>query len=131
MDGFLRVCACVLVAVVLSLALNRHGKEMTLLLSIAVCCMVLTLTLAYLEPVMEFVSQLQSAGHLDHDILKIMLKAVGIGLIAEIAGLICADAGNGAMGKAVQILASAVILWVCLPLMTSLLELVQSILGGV
>lgn len=130
MDSFFRVCAGVLVAVVLCLSLHKTGKDITLLLSIAVCCMVLTLTLTYLEPVMAFLRQLQSMGSLDNNILKIMFKAIGIGLLAEICCLICADSGNAAMGKAVQIMAAAVILWLCLPLMTSLLELLQSILGG-
>lgn len=131
MDVFFRVCAGVLITVVLCLALNRQGKDITLLLGIGVCCMVLTAVISYLEPVIDFLQQLKSLGNLDSDMLGIMLKAVGIGLVGEIAALICSDAGNSAMGKTVQILAAAVILWLSLPLMTALLELVQEIMGGV
>jgi hypothetical protein len=51
--------------------------------------------------------------------------------VAEIAGLICTDAGNAALAKTIQILATAVILWLTLPLMQALLDLVRKIMEGV
>jgi hypothetical protein len=50
-------------------------------------------------------------------------------LIGELAGLICSDAGNAALAKSIQILTTAVILWLSIPLFESLLDLVQAILG--
>ena len=131
MTTFWQVVAGAMISVVLGLALSKQGKDITLLMSIAVCCMILLAAIAYLKPVLDFVKQLQSIGNLDNDLLGIMLKAVGIGLVAEIATLICNDSGNSALGKAVQILASAVVLWLAIPLMQSLLELVQKIMGEV
>ena len=83
----------------------------------------------FLEPVLDFWKQLQQVGQLDETWLTILMKVVGIGLIAEVASLVCADAGNGSLGKAIQILAAAVILWLSIPLLEGLLELVQRILG--
>lgn len=131
MTAFWQVIAGALIAVVLGLTLSKQGKDITLMLSMAVCCMVLLAAVSYLKPVVDFINQLQAMGNLDSDMLKIMLKAVGIGLVAEVATLICNDSGNSALGKAVQILSSAVVLWLALPLMTSLLELVQKIVGEV
>ena len=131
MNAFWQVVAGVLISVVLGLALSKQGRDITLLMSIAVCCMVMLAAVSYLKPVLDFVNQLQTIGNLDNDLLKIMLKAVGIGLVAEIATLICNDSGNSALGKAVQILASVVVLWLAIPLMSSLMNLVQKIVGGV
>jgi hypothetical protein len=41
------------------------------------------------------------------------------------------DAGNSAMGKAIQISAVFVILWLSIPLLNGMLELVRELLGGV
>jgi hypothetical protein len=46
-----------------------------------------------------------------------------------LATLICTDAGNTALAKTVQILTTAMILWLSIPLFESLLDLVQAILG--
>lgn len=45
--------------------------------------------------------------------------------------MVCTDAGNASLGKAVQLLGTAVILWLSLPLFKALVELLQSILGEV
>lgn len=131
MTAFWQGAVAVLLTVILVLALGKHGKEVGLLLTLAVCCMVCVLALSYLQPVVDFIHQLQSIGQLDGGILEILLKAVGIGLIGEIASLICADAGNAALGKALQLLSAAVILWLSIPLLTQLMELLQQILGEV
>ncbi|MBQ6997047.1 MAG: hypothetical protein IJN60_01570 [Oscillospiraceae bacterium] len=128
MDTVLKVIFGALIALILGLMLRQQGKDMALLLSIAVCCMVVAVMTSYLSPVVDFIHQLQDSAGTDPEFIAILLKSVGIGLVAEIAGLICSDAGNAAMGKTVQILATTVILWLSLPLMRSLLELIQRIM---
>ena len=131
MEAVGKVIFGALIAGILGLTLRQQGKDIALLLSVAVCCMVIAVGVSYLTPVIEFVRQLQESTGTDPDILRILLKSVGIGLIAEIAGLICTDAGNAALAKTIQILASAVILWLSLPLMSALLELVRKMLEEV
>lgn len=121
----------VLLSVILCLALGKQGKEMGLLLTLAVCAIVGTLAIGYMRPVIEFVQQLRAIGQLDIGMLEILLKVVGIGIIGEIVSMVCSDAGNAALGKSLQLLSTAVILWLSLPLLTQLLELMQQILGGI
>jgi stage III sporulation protein AD len=131
MSTFLQVIAGALVSVVIGLALSKQGKDITLLLGITVCTMVLAAALVYLKPVMDFAQSLQQLSMLDSSMLRIMLKAVGISLIAEIACLICTDSGNGALSKGIQIFASVTVLCISVPLMKELLELIQKILGEI
>ncbi len=131
MDGFYQAAAGVLVSVVLGIFLSREGKEMTLVLSLAVCCMVFAVVAGYLKPVLELLGNLRQMGNLHNGMLQIMLKATGIGLISEIAVLICNDAGNAALGKVLQILTTVTLLWLAIPLVNSLLELLQQIMGEV
>lgn len=120
-----------LLASVLGLALANQGKEIGIILTIAVCCMVMMLSASFLEPVIDFLQQLESMGELDSELIRILFKVVGIALVSEIAGMVCADAGNASMGKALQMLGTAVILWLSIPVFNALLELIQDILGGI
>lgn len=131
MDLFLRAAAAVLLTVVLSLALGKQGKETASLLSIIVCCMVISIAIRYLEPVWELLQKLGSMGDLDNEMVGTLFKVVGIGILAEIAALVCNDAGNASLGKTLQLLSSAVILWLCIPIFIALLDLIQGILGGI
>ena len=85
----------------------------------------------FIQPVIEFLNTLQQVGNLDSAYLGILLKVVGIGLLSEVAALVCADAGNATLGKTLQMLAACVILWLSIPLLGSLLDLIQDILGEV
>lgn len=131
MDTVFQILAGVLVAVVISGVLSRQNKELSTLLSVGVSCMVLLAACAYLKPVVEWIETLKSVANSDGAQFAIVLKAVGIGLIAQQASMICADSGNGAMGKAVEWFASVVILWLSIPLMRALLELVQQMTGAI
>lgn len=131
MDLFIKATGCILIAIILCLILSKQGKEFSLLLSIVICCVIAATAMRYLEPIIDFFKRLQSVGQLDSSLLQITLRAVGIGILAEITGLICTDAGNAALGKVLQILACAVVLWLSVPLFSSLLELVEEIMSSV
>ena len=129
MTVFLQVCGAVLLAVILVLTLKSNSKDMGAILAIAVCCMVALAALNYLKPVLTFVQALENLGGLDSTMVSTLLKVTGIGIITEIANLVCKDAGNESMGKSMQLLGTAVILYLSMPLFTALIELLQKILG--
>lgn len=129
MGMFLKATAAVLLAVVMILTLSKQGNDMAVLLGMAVCCMVALIAMEYLQPVMDLLKRLESQGQLDSTLVGILLKATGIGILSEIAAMICADAGKASLGKSLQLLGTVVILWMAIPLFTQLLELIQQILG--
>ena len=131
MDTFVKAIAGTMVAVVLYLILSKENRDLSVLLSITVCCVVASAAMQYLQPIIQFFKKLQQIGDLNSEMLWILLKSVGIAMLGEITSLICTDSGNAALGKVLQILASAVILWLSLPLFTTLIELVEKILGSI
>ena len=131
MTSFFQAAAAVLLSVILILSIRGQGKDMGLLISLFVCSSVGCIAIGYLQPVIRFLQQLQSLASLDEEMLSILLKVVGTALIGEIAAVVCSDAGNAAMGKTLQILTVAVILWLSLPMLSALLELLEKILGNV
>ncbi len=130
MDTFWKAAGAVLIALILSLSLEKQGKEFGVLLTTALCCMLGIGFFVLLGPVLDFLYELQALTELDGGTLKILLKLVGISLVGETASLICADAGAGSLGKGLQLMASGVILSLSVPVFRSLLQVVQEILGG-
>lgn len=125
---FWKAAAAALITVILGLALGKQEKDIGVILSIAVCCMITVSALVYLEPVLEFLRELEGLGNLQGDFLGILLKVFGIGLVAEIASTVCADAGNSSLGKTLYSLGSAVILYLSLPVFREMLNLLRRIL---
>lgn len=129
MAVFWKAIAAVLIAVTLGLALKQQEKDISLLLSLAVCCMAGVVALRFLEPMLDLLWELEAMGSMESGVLGVLMKAVGIALVTEISGTICADAGNSSLGKTVQILGSAAVLFLSVPIIRSFLELIQEILG--
>ena len=131
MDGMLKAAAGALIATMLGVILQKQGKEYALILVLAVAAMGTCLILNYIKPVISFLERMQEIGSLDSEVLKILLKAVGIGLVGEISGSICADAGNTSLAKMVQLLSAAVILWLSLPILEQVMDLIVEVLEGI
>ena len=128
MDNFLKIMVSVLIAVIMYQMLAKNAKDIGTLLMVLVCGMIASVAVIYIAPVIEFIERLQSVGNLDTALIQIVLRAVGIGLLSQIVTQICTDAGNGALGKILQILSATMILWISIPLFTALIDLIQEIL---
>ena len=128
MDTFLKAAACSIIVLLLCIILGKQGKDFSMILTVGGCCMIAILAVSYLQPVVSLVERLRSIGNLNPELITIVIKAVGIAIIGEITCLICADCGNAALGKALQLLSTVVILWQSIPLFNGLIELVEKIL---
>ena len=131
MGEYIRWTAVVLTGLVLSLVVGKQAKDFGILLTLAVCVIVCLGAMEFLEPVMDLLAELKRLGELDSAAVTILLRCAGIGVISELAGLLCADAGEGAMGKALQICSNAAILWLSLPLLRQVLTMIGEVLAKV
>jgi stage III sporulation protein AD len=129
MGEYLRWAAVVLVGVILTIVVGKQSRDMSLLLTLTVCVMVCIASIHVLEPVLELLRELRRLGGLDPEVCSIALKCAGIGLLTELIDLICADAGERAMGKALEVLGAATIVWLSLPLIRQILHLIEGVLS--
>jgi stage III sporulation protein AD len=83
-----------------------------------------------LMPIRDFIEALMITTRIDPNMIQSLMKIVGIGLIGEISSSVCADSGNTAIGKTVQLASTTMILYLSLPLFTALLELLERIMGN-
>lgn len=129
MDAFWKAAAGILLTAILALAVGKQEKDMAILLTLAACAMGAMLAVSWLEPVLDLMWELSRIGELKEDWLQILLKAVGIALVSEITAGLCTDAGHGALGKTIQMLSSAAIFSLSVPLIRMLIALVGDVLG--
>ena len=131
MDIFMKTLSGAILALLISLTLSGTGKNFSMLLGLLTCCLITAVAMAYLEPVTELFQQLEEMIPLDNGLLNRLIKMMGIGLVGEIASMICADSGNSAMGKTLQLLTTIVILWMALPLIQTLLDMIRGVLNKI
>lgn len=128
---FVQCAAVALVSILLILALKGRNSEIAVVVSIACCCIMILGAASLLNPIWEFIQRMEEISMLDHQLLGIMLKAVGIGFLGDFTARTCEDAGNAAIAKTLQLIASLTILYLSLPLFQRILELIERILGNI
>ncbi len=129
MELYFKASALILVTVILSLFLGKLEKDVAMLVTIAACCFAGGAVLHYLEPTFSMLSEILSISSIQNETLGILLKVVGITFLSETAGAICSDAGNGSLAKMLQFLSSGVVLYLSVPVIQILLDLVLEIMG--
>lgn len=128
MDTFLKTVACIFVLLLLCLVVGKGGKDFSMLITTAGCCLIGVIIIGYLDPVISFIKELQITANINTEIFETVLKSVGIALLAEFCTLLCSDCGNASIGRMVQLLGSSVILWLSIPLFRTFLSLVEKLM---
>ena len=130
MDMVFRIAGAAMVGAVMCMTVRMHMGPAALLLSLLTCVMIFAVSFQVFEPVFSVLDKLRSLTGLDETVTAPMLKVAGIGLIVQIAGSVCEDAGEKALTKAVETSGALLSVYAALPLMDAVLELLRDVLGG-
>lgn len=130
MELFWKTSAGTLIALVLILSVGRQEKDIALVLAMTASAMAAVVAFSFLEPVLAFLFRLEQTGIHPPGILKTLLKTAGIGILTETVGMICQDSGQSSLARGMQLLGTAAILYLSLPVFEYFLELMESVLEG-
>ena len=129
MELYWKVIGIVLIALILGLNIEKQEQDLSVLLTLSVCCLGAVAIVSLLEPVIDFLRELAELSFIQEDILRCLLKCTGIAIVSEATAMICQNGGNGALGRLVQMMGSTIILYLSIPAMKALLRILQEILG--
>lgn len=118
------------VGTVLLVVVRTQTRELGVLLSLACGILLMILMGRFLDPILETTRRLNRLTGLSGELIGILLKAAGVSLLCEIACSICEDAGEAALSKGARICGSVTILYLSLPLLQSVLDLIEEMLRG-
>ena len=130
MEIFWKAAAVIVLTVILEAAVGKSEKDIAAVLSVTACCIVMTVAMQYLSEVITFLRELAGWFGGSESLMERMLKVSAVALVTELTSLISSDAGNSSLGKAANILGNAAILYLSVPLLDSLLQIIQEITGN-
>ena len=83
-----------------------------------------------LGTVLQGLQAIQESLPLNAGYIRILIKIIGITYIAEFASDLCRDAGYQGVAGQIQIFGKISVLAVSVPVLTALLDVIQTFLGG-
>lgn len=126
----MQAAAAAVICSVLAVCVKSRSPELALALS-AVCCVGLALSLVRLAaPILEFVKAMQSFTGLQNALLRPVWKTVGVCLLTQVGAAFCSDAGEQALAKMVELCGSVLCLYLSIPLLQAVFEMIQTMAGG-
>ena len=113
-----------LIAGALSVVLRQNRPEYAMTVSIAAGAAILFMILGLALPVVREIEGLASRAELDTVDIAVLLKALGICYIVELAADACRDAGESSLASKIELGGKLSIVILSLPMITRLVELV-------
>ena len=131
MEAFWKAAAIVILTIILGLTLDKTQKDISIVLTVTACGVVMMIAMQYLSEVIRFIRELSDKCGDQNSLVDMLLKISGVALVTELTGMISADAGKTSLGTAIQILGTSVILFLSIPIFESFLVIIQEILRAI
>lgn len=130
MNAYLKLSVGAVAAALAALTVRRQNPDLSMLLGLLGCCLGGLLCLELLEPVLDYAEKLGEKAGLDNTLLLPLLKSAGAALISQLAAAICADAGQSALSKVVELGGAILCLVLSLPLLRAVLSMITQLAGS-
>lgn len=122
-----QICGFALLGVAVVLILRGFRPEYATVAGIAVGMLLLLGSLASLKSIMDSITSI--AAHTGFSVYStVILKSMGIGILAQTTADVCRDSGVGTLASKVEFAAKIIILLLCVPLLQTLMSLIEGFL---
>ncbi len=122
------IALCIITAL-LALTLRGQRPEFAMLLSLGCGIFVLLALMGQMKEIITGLEKIMSGLSEQSDLTAIILKALGICIVAELGSQCCRDAGEAAIAAKVELVAKAALVLMSMPVFTSLMETAGELLS--
>lgn len=116
----------IVIAVILALSLKSKSPEMSSLVSVAICLVVIALCIGRIGTIVDTIKRISEHINIDSTYLVVLLKLIGIAYVCEFASGISKDAGYSAVSSQIELLGKLTMLMVSLPVLMQVIETIIS-----
>ena len=121
--------AIALISLALIMLLKQYRPELALLASVASALILLIYGVAKSGEIISAVRTMTEQAGIDEQNVMLVLKALGICYIVQIAKDICADSGQTALADRIDFIGKVTVVAMSLPMLTQILGIVTQLLA--
>lgn len=126
--GICALIALVLISLALILLLKQYRPEFALLASVTSALILLIYGIAKAGDIISTVRSLTERAGIDEQNVMLVLKALGICYIVQIAKDVCADSGQTALSDRIDFIGKVTVVAMSLPLLMQIIGIVTQLL---
>lgn len=122
-----KISIIILITVILVSSLPTFSKEISILLTISCCIVVLLYTLKEIVPAIQYVQSV--ANLISFNGLGIVFKAIGVGFVTQFVSDIAIDCNNKALSNQMVFIGRVAILLLAMPVFLQVFEVIERLIG--
>lgn len=115
-------------AAVLSAILRQYNREYGLYISLAACALILGAVLNAVSPLLNLIGTLREAAGLDSAYVAVLLKALAVCCMTQLASDCCRDGGEAAIASKIDFAGRIAVLLISVPLFEKLIGLIKDLI---
>ncbi len=117
-----------LITVVASMLVKPMKPEISIIIILCGGILILSQTINYIIDIVNAFTDVVNKTGLDLNLLKIVLKIIGVGYLTEFSAGLCNDSGNSSIADKIIFAGKIIILFIALPIVTKIIEIIMEIL---
>ncbi len=127
MDIF-KIAGIGLAAAVLAVFIKNWKPELAMQVSLVATVIIFASVLPYLKILIDMLKDISVQAGIEVRYISIILKVIGIAYVAQFAAELCYDAGESAVASKIEVAGKVIIMTISMPVIYSLLEVVNEII---
>lgn len=127
--NILSVVGLGLIGALLGIIIRQYKPEFSIYISLTVGIIILGVLIGLISPVLDTITELTDAVNLNDIYGSVLLKALAICYITQLASDCCSDAGEKAIASKLEMAGKIAIVVISLPLFQSLVNVVTGLIS--
>lgn len=116
------------IGVIIIILIKQYRPEFAIYVSIGAGILIFSIIAGKLSGIIEVLKSFTNKTSINNEFLTLLIKITGIAILTEFAVSICKDSGESAIASKVDLSGKVIIMSMSIPIMSSLLETIISIL---
>ena len=129
MTEIIKIIGVAFVTALTALLLRSTKPELSFAVTVTGVIVILLFIVDYMKATLGFLTEISGMTGLDNGLIKILLKIVGIGYLTEFSAGILNDFGSNAVADKVILGGKLTMLFLAIPVIKTLLQLMKGFLG--
>lgn len=124
----IKIIGIVLTALIINIVLKNYSREFTLFVNLVCAVIIFSIIANDLKSIIDKVVSLTDSVSVISPYIKIMLKILGISMLAQLLSDLCRDNRENTLANQTELSAKIIILITSLPLFTAIINIMTGML---
>ena len=124
----IKIIGIVLTALIINIVLKNYSREFTLFVNLVCAVIIFSIIANDLKSIIDKMVSLTDSVSVISPYIKIMLKILGISMLAQLLSDLCRDNGENILANQTELSAKIIILITSLPLFTAIINIMTGML---